>query len=423
VYTTDPAAGKVSVVDGSTNKEIVTQSDLPYFTKLTALADTMIIAIVVPGVFITLWHFRKSYLSPIRKTFSDTYHAIKFSESTRLKSFLNYILSGWVWLSSGPVLTILALIVLPLIVVLSQVHYNQMNLFFSENSQYKGLEYERTATAYINYIIQGIFIVSLFFYPPFPAPYSSEKYFKRRGFQAAVIDYEYVKKILYIAVPLFIFLTIIPNIQYEIQTVLRNYSVPINLKVELQQPAYKLMQAVTFFIVLAGLLKIIFALARKKFRLYFAMGCFEIVKNAKPGKKDEVQKMSYVIKGLHSYNLYLRRYLNLEINNIKSLYSKMSRAPIDQNRKVIDRISEIFIYSCLENDTLEPIRYLYKFSKGVPMEEKESIPTEEKESIPTEEFLTSQPIFNKVKDLAAFAAVIIPLAISMIDFYLTKISK
>ncbi|MDW3680141.1 MAG: hypothetical protein QOA14_11330, partial [Nitrososphaeraceae archaeon] len=54
-------------------------------------------------------------------------------------------------------------------------------------------------------------------------------------------------------------------------------------------------------------------LSRKRFRLYFAKGCLSIAKNS----NDEVEKMEYLIKGLDSYNSYLKRHIKLEINEIK----------------------------------------------------------------------------------------------------------
>ena len=50
-------------------------------------------------------------------------------------------------------------------------------------------------------------------YPPYPAPYSAEKYFMERGYEAAVSEFNFVRKILYVAVPLLIFFTIITFLQ------------------------------------------------------------------------------------------------------------------------------------------------------------------------------------------------------------------
>jgi hypothetical protein len=46
-------------------------------------------------------------------------------------------------------------------------------------------------------------------YPPYPAPFSIEKYFVKRGFESAVSEFELVRRILYVAVPLLIFFIVI----------------------------------------------------------------------------------------------------------------------------------------------------------------------------------------------------------------------
>ena len=52
-------------------------------------------------------------------------------------------------------------------------------------------------------------------------------------------------------------------------------------------------RAFLFLTVLAGLLKAVFAVSRKRFRLYFGKGCLSIVKNS----NDEVEKIEY-LKGI-----------------------------------------------------------------------------------------------------------------------------
>lgn len=413
VYITNPDTGNVSVIDGITDREIVTPKSLPFFANLAAVVDILTVAValvLIPFSFIVAFSSYRSFSAfreRIRAILVDLYHRIKSSTSRFVKLYKD------IWFKSGVILTFISLVVLPAIVVFSQVNLDEMTMFFLQNSQYEELEPERILLTSLNYGIAGFFIASILFYPPYPAPYSIQEYFKERGFKNAVFEYEYAKRILYVAVPLFIFLTTIPIIQHEVQLLLKSY-LSINLRTELQQPAYKLAQGITFFIVFAGLLKIIFAITKKKFRLYFAKGCFEIV-TTKKDSRDEVQKMSYVIKGLDSYNLYLRRHLNLEIKDIRAIYSKISRT--DPKEELIEKISNIF--KVLEDDTLEPLRYLYDYF-STKEEKKPTTADDAKKSI--EEFLTPQTTFNKIKDWTAFAAIIIPLGISVIQLFI-KIPK
>ncbi|MGI8831694.1 MAG: hypothetical protein ACR2IS_03560, partial [Nitrososphaeraceae archaeon] len=65
--------------------------------------------------------------------------------------------------------------------------------------------------------------------------------------------------------------------------------------------------------------------------------------------KDEVERMGYLIMGLNSYNSYLRRYMKLEINDIKKIYSKLATLPDKEKDTAIEKI----INSFESGDTLE----------------------------------------------------------------------
>ncbi len=93
-----------------------------------------------------------------------------------------------------------------------------------------------------------------------------------------------------------------------------------------------------FLTVLAGLLKMVFALSRKRFRLYFAKGCLSVAKNS----NYEVEKMEYLIKGLDSYNSYLKRHIKLEINEIKKIYSRITTLPAKEKMDTVSRIIQSF---------------------------------------------------------------------------------
>jgi hypothetical protein len=47
--------------------------------------------------------------------------------------------------------------------------------------------------------------------------------------------------------------------------------------------------------------------SRKEFRFYFAKASFRVISK----KEDNVERMRHVIRGLNSYNKYLRRNLGL----------------------------------------------------------------------------------------------------------------
>ena len=130
-------------------------------------------------------------------------------------------------------------------------------------------------------------------------------------------EYFVIKHILYFAIPMFIFLEILP------------LAPVINIIVDaLLTPTFvSLLTYLSLWIVIAGLTKIIFHISKKEFRLNFAIGCIRFLAR----EEDEIDKMKYVIWGLDSYNAYLRRYLKLEIGNLKMIYSKISASPLRES--------------------------------------------------------------------------------------------
>jgi hypothetical protein len=308
------------------------------------------------------------------------------------------------WPSSGLLVTVLSLIVFPSVVILSDYLYNPvLKQTLLKDTYYVGDHFELTILEYsIRFVQISIFIIILFFYPPYPTPLSMEDYFKERGYKSAVIEYEYVKLILYVAVPLFIGLTAIPYFDPLIQ---QYYSITFETY---QGTTFVVAQTVLLFVVLAGILKLIFAVFRKKFRLYFAKGCFIIALE----KKDETAKMSYFIKGLEAYNSYLRRNFDVQINDIKKFISKIWGLPLEERYNAVDEISTVFIKNPSEIYTLDPLRQLQKYLLYGRIEEDNS------QYFSLEELLTQQPTINKIKDLSTFFAVTaIPLAISLVDLY------
>jgi hypothetical protein len=322
------------------------------------------------------------------------------------KGFLSHISSGWI--ASGKIFTIISLIILPSMVIILTALYDQTTQSFLKYTIinyeyiYHNIEpiHEIPFLFYSYYFFSySVIAILIFIYPPYPFPVSLGKYFKERGFDNAVIEYEFVKKILYIAVPTFLILTVIlPTATPTIEL----YS-SIKLKTTLEQYGFTIAEIYSVLVVFAGLLKIILALVRKHFRLYFAKGCLLLISE----KKDEVENMNYFVKGLDSYNSYLRRNLHLQINDLKKFYLKIIRASAQEKKDVMTRMSKAFADDNLEIDTLRPLRELQK-----------EIPKFLKTTGISEKFLTKQPLFDKIKDQSALAATIIPLAISMFELYL-----
>jgi hypothetical protein len=330
-----------------------------------------------------------------------------------------FIVSGWP--SSGKAVTVLSLVILPIIAILSSVLYDMvLKEILLRDVYYAGGSVELTVLEYsIRFVQISIFIMIIFLFPPYPAPIPIGKYFENRGYETAVDEYQTAKIILYIAVPLFIILTVLPYLDPLIQ----RYS-SITLTLAYRESTFSLTQTVTLFIVLAGILKIILTVYRKKFRFYFAVGCFE---KAKAKGEKETDKMSYFIKGLEAYNAYLRRNLKVQIGDLKKIISKILGLPHQRKIHKVDVISDSFIKNALEIHNLEPLRTLQEFlierekvdGKDERIDENDKkIDGKDIQQLSLEGLLTQQPTIDKIKDTSSFFAVTaIPLAISIVDLY------
>jgi hypothetical protein len=85
----------------------------------------------------------------------------------------------------------------------------------SENLEYATLAVNLFSTFQI-----VVFVVMVLIYPPYPAPFSIEKYIVKRGFESAVSEFQLVRKILYVAIPLLIFFTVIEFLKPLIECIL-----------------------------------------------------------------------------------------------------------------------------------------------------------------------------------------------------------
>ena len=294
-------------------------------------------------------------------------------------------------LLSGFQLTIIVLIILPSAVIVSHYFLTQVVInYFKDISTIdtvnQNLEYAKLSVNLFSAFQIIVFVVMVLIYPPYPAPFSIEKYFIKRGFESAVSEFELVRKILYVAIPLLIFFTVIDLLRPlfeqfvsdEIVSMLTNNIVFYSAR------------GFLFLTVLAGLLKMAFALSRGRFRLYFAKGCLSITKSS----NDEVERMEYLIKGLNSYNSFLKRHIKLGINEIKKIYSRITILPAKEKSDTVNRI----ITSFESGDTLEPVRYLSSLHEGKEL------------------FLGEESFEQKIKLQVTYAAGIIPVILTVIQF-------
>jgi hypothetical protein len=130
-------------------------------------------------------------------------------------------------------------------------------------------------------------------------------YFQKGTFAKAVLEYDYIKKILYITIPIIVFLIIISVLYFGVGIIVQSEGIFITALTGLT------------YIAITAFLWLFLYIKRKDFRFYFAKRFFEVMLD----KEDETEKIKYIVSGIESYNKYLRRNLKIELNNI--VYSKI----------------------------------------------------------------------------------------------------
>jgi hypothetical protein len=310
------------------------------------------------------------------------------------------------WIMSGKFVTVLSLIILPITIVVYVYISREIilpTLVFNATTatfESKISPYVPFFLTFFGYFQIFAYLVILLLYPPYPLPSSSEWYFKKRGFIRAVKEYEFVKKVLIVMVPLLILFTTIQILDDLIMHTKQNIKSPLLYPyLSLIDPhiaTFKNGVIITYLIVISAISKIIIARSKREFWLYYARGCFVQIQNA----LNDVDEMRYFVKGLNAYNLYLRKQIKLEIKDLTQFYSKIASLDDFKKNDIIGKFTLFFSYDKLVDvTTLYPLK---EISKLLNLTEKD--------------LLIEQTIKDKLKEWGAILAVIIPLIINTITF-------
>jgi hypothetical protein len=247
---------------------------------------------------------------------------------------------------------------------------------------------------------------------------------ERRGFSNLLIEHTYIKKILYIEIPILIVATFFISVfqfydfsspQYQTaDTILRSIGKSLDLegyRTHIITLSSSSLMAPGEFLghyffnglimnlgisVTAGIIWMVLVAARKEIGYYLAKSLFQTITH----ELEEPKKAQYLIKATKTYDKYLRRTLNLEINNVKKIYSKiLSDSNLNKNESF-----RLISGSFDGNDKLEPIKC---FSKILDVKE-------------TDTFLVDESIGKRIKDMAIFFTTIIPVAVTIIQLLLQR---
>jgi hypothetical protein len=128
--------------------------------------------------------------------------------------------------------------------------------------------------------------------------------------------------------------------------------------------------------------------SRKDFRFQFAKVCMDTLEK----KEDEINKIYYLIKGLNSYNKFLKRNLKLQFDDTMVCSKIISSSDKNQSLNLLSA-------SFKDNDKLKPVSCLSTIIK---------LPD-------TEQLLVKEKLEVKIKDLITVLAAIVPVMISILQ--------
>ncbi|HEU4448144.1 MAG TPA: hypothetical protein VFR94_25970 [Nitrososphaeraceae archaeon] len=285
---------------------------------------------------------------------------------------------------------------------------------FSSISQILDLPYETSGydgsnvnlrIGFLKYTNSGLYLVAIIIlaYAFYPIKIRTGKFPKTTNLEDALFEYFYVKKILYIEIPILIIIAIFTSIasMYTIDVFQPIYSFGRTFAVLTLIASFLVFIGglmITLLVsVTGGIIWMILQSLLKEPLFYLAKAHLMRASD----EKDENKKVIYLIKSIEYYDKYLRRRLNLRINNLKEIYSKLILDPAFVRTDVMESLITAFGE---DDEKLKPAKYLSQISD---IQE-------------TSKFLVEESIKQKINDFAIFLATIIPIAIAIIRLLLQE---
>jgi hypothetical protein len=265
-------------------------------------------------------------------------------------------------------ITILLFVVLPFVIGILLLIYQIISEMTKESSP---------ISSPLLALIVGTFFVDWFWYIPYHTRDKPEKYFKKIGFEHAVSEYQFSKKLFYVVVAISILIIV-----YSIIFPFTIRDIPHLIVGSMALPIFVNLIVLT--------IRFGSQYARKDFDFYWTRAYFVVSSQ----KEYSLEKFKYLKMALDTYNRFLERNLKLKIKDIMRIYSMFMLASTEQKFKIRDSIGE-----ALEKDELELARQLAELSS---LQDKE-------------QFLIREPkILNQgIKDILT---ILIPTIISIVGF-------
>jgi hypothetical protein len=240
-------------------------------------------------------------------------------------------------------------------------------------------------------ILELVFVPALIF-ALYPLRYRhAEKYFLKKGWKKAILEYQCIKKIVCIEIIICIIMFMLYGLSYEehFHLYLIWYNSEHNNNMNFLLFPYLLINHIGrefIYSIFLGVLWIIFQSRKADFYFYLSKGYIDLSLTS----ENNIDKTKFLFKSINTYSKYIIRLLNLEIKDIRKIYSTLL-TDIDLD---IDEVINSISLSFNNNNKLLPLKtipYCLKIKE-------------------TSEFLTKETFINRLEDKGVFLLIgLIPI--------------
>ena len=268
------------------------------------------------------------------------------------------------------------------------------------------------------FVFAGLaYLITALVYGFYPVRYTADQYFKDREPQTAITEYEFMKKIVYLEIAIVVVIVAItipvvfiypdypPGQMFSNQTNggfnASNLMNPQKIVTTFQAPEWGILAPINTFSysVTGGIIWLATQTRKEYFDFYLAKAYFQIIDKM----KSSTNKVSCLIRGVKSYDKYLRRSFNLQIDTEVVFSRIIGDISIDTN-KAMEEISESLKN---DDDKLNPIKSI---SNAIKIEKIEKI-------------LHEESLGKKLGDVAALLGTIVAILTSLIQIVLPAFGK
>jgi len=273
---------------------------------------------------------------------------------------------------------------------------------------HQNLLYVQWAVSITTIFQYGVICAIVIIHPFYPFIYPKDDYFKKRGFENMVMEYQYSKKFLYISGPLFAI-----SLFFYISSIniipISSHIIPIPSHI---QNIFTFLNNsdVLFFLLsiivmgIGAILKNLCFFLKKDFIYYFSKGCSMIISTT----DDESKKLAYLDLLLNSYNKYLEKTIKIKIKDIDKIYQNIIFLYLSEGKDSI----LLSIQKNVEKDNLSLFRFISTYIlKDLSIDQILINPS------------FKELFIKRLRQTASILIVAIPLIISIISVYLGYLGK